>query len=161
MNFKPDHALLNHPLMNALTSGNADSLRERALSFAGEMINWTGTGEETVRSSGHYFNSIAESHGARVRNAATALTELAGQIAQPSSPEGFFEALSEYLTDRAQRFVLTLDTLRERGDIFYAHEQAGCPPVLAYEYDVEIDGRDLPRPVNYMLLRSGRRKASP
>ncbi|MGH2340001.1 DUF3141 domain-containing protein [Segnochrobactraceae bacterium EtOH-i3] len=153
MNFKPDHALLSHPLMNALASGNAETLRERALSFAGEMINWTGAGEETVRSSGSYFTSIAESHGARARNAATALTELAGQIAKPESPEGLLDALKEYLVDRAQRMVLTLDTLRERGDIFFAHEEAGCPPVLAYEYDVEIDGRDLPHPVNYMLLK--------
>lgn len=153
MNFKPDHALLNNPLMSALTSGNAESLRERALTVAGEMINWTGAGQETARSSGNYFNSIAESHSARARQVATQLTELAGEIGKPASPEGLVEALTEYLADRIQRFVLTLDTLRERGDIFFAHEEAGCPPVLAYDYDVEIDGRDLPRPVNYMLLK--------
>ncbi|BAU94129.1 DUF3141 domain-containing protein [Methylorubrum rhodesianum] len=58
-----------------------------------------------------------------------------------------------YLHDRAERTVLTLDALRERGDIFIAHEGAGCPPVLIYDYEVVMDGRDLPRPCNYMLLR--------
>ncbi len=59
----------------------------------------------------------------------------------------------EYLRDRAQRFALTMDTLRERGDIFVEHEKAGCPPVLIYDYRVILDGATLPQPCNYVLLQ--------
>ena len=59
----------------------------------------------------------------------------------------------EYGVDAAQRAVLTLDTLRERGNIDAAHEAAGTPPVLNYAYEEVVDGRTLTRPVNYRLLR--------
>jgi len=60
---------------------------------------------------------------------------------------------TEYVRDAWQRAVLTLDTLRKRGDIFLEHEAQGCPPVLAYDYEVVVDGKDLDRPCNYALLR--------
>ena len=59
----------------------------------------------------------------------------------------------EYLRDSAERAVLSLDTLRQRGDIFLEHEAANCPPVLKYDYEVVMDGKDLPHPCNYYLLR--------
>jgi hypothetical protein len=43
--------------------------------------------------------------------------------------------------------------LRRRGDIFLEHEAAGCPPVLSYDYEVVVDGADLPHPSNYQLLQ--------
>ena len=55
--------------------------------------------------------------------------------------------------DAAQRLVLTLDTLRERGNNDIEHEAAGTPPVLIYKTEVVVDGHNLPRPVNYMLLK--------
>jgi len=63
------------------------------------------------------------------------------------------QAWSEYVRDSGERFVLMLDALRRRGDMFYAHEAAGSPPVLIYDYEVVMDARGLPRPCNYMLLR--------
>ena len=60
---------------------------------------------------------------------------------------------ADYLRDSAERAVLSLDTLRKRGDIFLAHEAAGCPPVLVYDYEVVMDGKDQPYASNYMLLR--------
>jgi len=69
-----------------------------------------------------------------------------------TDPNRFIEALQAYLTDAGQRGVLALDVLRQRGDIFLEHEAAGCPPVLTYQYEVVIDGKDLPRPCNYVLL---------
>ena len=59
----------------------------------------------------------------------------------------------QYATDAGQRAWLTLDTLRERGNNDIAHEEAGTPPVLNYDYELVMDGRDLVRPVNYQLLR--------
>jgi pimeloyl-ACP methyl ester carboxylesterase len=61
--------------------------------------------------------------------------------------------LTDYLTDFAQRYVLFLDVMRKRGNQFVEHERAGCPPVLAYEYDLIVDGSTLRNPVNYSLVR--------
>lgn len=69
---------------------------------------------------------------------------LEGQSAQQAA---------EYGIDAAQRLVLTLDTLRERGNTDIAHEAAGTPPVLDYAVEEIVDGRALERPVNYRLLR--------
>jgi len=62
-------------------------------------------------------------------------------------------ALPSYLTDSAQRWVLFWDTLRQRGNNFIEHERSGKPPVLHFDYEMVVDGRKLPRPVNYALLR--------
>jgi pimeloyl-ACP methyl ester carboxylesterase/tellurite resistance protein len=60
---------------------------------------------------------------------------------------------AEYIRDAWERMILTTDTLRKRGDIFLEHEEAGCPPVLIYDYEIIMDGKDLPYPSNYMLLK--------
>ncbi len=59
----------------------------------------------------------------------------------------------DYLVDAAERSVLYLDILRQRGNNYLEHEAAGLPPVLDFEYETIIDGRTLARPVNYSLLR--------
>lgn len=58
-----------------------------------------------------------------------------------------------YLTDSWQRSILTLDVLRERGNMYAEHEQSGKPPVLVFDYEVIVDARQLPRPANYALAR--------
>lgn len=60
---------------------------------------------------------------------------------------------TEYLCDAGERAVLAADILRQRGDQFLDHEEAGCPPVLAYDYEKVMDGADLAFPSNYELLR--------
>ena len=59
----------------------------------------------------------------------------------------------EYSIDAWQRSILFFDILRRRGNETAEHEHGGMPPVLVFDYEVLIDGRDLPRPVNYALLR--------
>jgi len=59
----------------------------------------------------------------------------------------------EYSVDLAQRAVLFWDILRERGDNFIAHEKAGKPPVLHFEYETVLDARQFDQPVNYALVR--------
>ncbi|WP_080409886.1 DUF3141 domain-containing protein [Burkholderia ubonensis] len=59
----------------------------------------------------------------------------------------------EYGIDAWQRSVLLLDVLRERGNIYLDHARYGKPPVLAFEYEVIMDGRALPQPANYALAR--------
>jgi hypothetical protein len=59
----------------------------------------------------------------------------------------------DYWLDAAQRSVLFWDTLRQRGNIYLEHSRKGKPPVLLFDYEMIVDGRTLPRPCNYMLLK--------
>jgi pimeloyl-ACP methyl ester carboxylesterase/tellurite resistance protein len=66
-----------------------------------------------------------------------------------------------YWTDAAQRAVLFTDTLRKRGNIYLDHLAKDQPPVLVFDYETVVDGRDFERPVSYALVRIiGRRKLS-
>ncbi len=58
-----------------------------------------------------------------------------------------------YAVDATQRSILFWDTIRQRGNKFVEHNQAGLPPVLHFEYETVVDGRKLARPVNYALVR--------
>ena len=64
-----------------------------------------------------------------------------------------FEEAQEYLIDATQRWVLFMDILRKRGNNYLDHIKDGKPPVLTFDYEILIDGRDLDRPVNYALAR--------
>ena len=59
---------------------------------------------------------------------------------------------SEYMIDLAQRQALFLDVMRKRGNGFVEMERKGLPPVLAFDYDIIVDGRSLEKPVNYALV---------
>ena len=62
-------------------------------------------------------------------------------------------AWPQYLVDAWQRWVLFWDTLRERGNNYLEHEQAGRPPLLALRLR-DVDRRpQFERPVNYALVR--------
>jgi pimeloyl-ACP methyl ester carboxylesterase len=60
--------------------------------------------------------------------------------------------LQEYLIDFTQRYILFWDVLRERGNQYIEHNEAGSPPVLIFDYEVIVDGRTLENPVNYSLV---------
>src|SRR5437762_7873558 len=71
------------------------------------------------------------------------------------SPWPFFAANSavEYWVDAWQRSILLLDVLRQRGNNSAEHNARRAPHVLSFEAEVLLDGRTLPRPVNYALVR--------
>ncbi len=141
--------------------------RLRALKSLGDAADQQMKLLQTTASA--HAAAIAEAHRAR----AHALFERSMRLAQtfesvdglspplpiPGKPEAaeavgsIWSAWRDYLRDVSERWVLTLDALRERGDVFIAHEAAGAPPVLAYDYEVALDGRSLPRPCNYLLLK--------
>src|SRR3954462_8183446 len=66
-------------------------------------------------------------------------------------PEIFASGL-EYLVDTGQRGVLFLDVMRQRGLQYREHIAETAPHVLNYEVELIVDGRTLPRPVNYALV---------
>jgi pimeloyl-ACP methyl ester carboxylesterase len=74
-------------------------------------------------------------------------------LAQPASPGELWQEWFQYSVDSAQRSLLMLDTLRQRGNDFVAHQRAGMPPLLHFDYEVVLDARQFGRPVNYALVR--------
>ena len=61
--------------------------------------------------------------------------------------------VAAYLVDAWQRAILTWDVLRERGNQYLEHERQSKPPVLVFKHEMVLDGRNLPKPANYALLR--------
>jgi hypothetical protein len=61
--------------------------------------------------------------------------------------------LFAYQRDLWERTILFWDTLRQRADNMLAHERAGKPPLLDFDYELILDARRFERPVNYALLR--------
>lgn len=92
-------------------------------------------------------------HGERFRQLMARGQELGRRIAAIGAGPDLQQSAVAYATDAVQRAILTADVLRQRGNNDLAHEAAGTPPVLDYRYEVVVDGRALPHPVNYMLLR--------
>ena len=65
----------------------------------------------------------------------------------------FGNSYGAYMMDSWQRAILYADVMRQRGNQFIEHYEAGKPPVLVFEYDLVMDGADLARPCNYLLLK--------
>jgi hypothetical protein len=64
----------------------------------------------------------------------------------------WFAAANEYATDAAQRSLLFLDVMRQRGNAYREHAAETAPHVLEFKCELVMDGRKLDRPVNYALV---------
>lgn len=83
----------------------------------------------------------------------SALAANAGSPDSPASTPTPWEQTWRYQTDLLQRSILFLDILRERANNMLAHEHAGLPPLLDFEYETILDARRFKHPANYALLR--------
>jgi pimeloyl-ACP methyl ester carboxylesterase len=61
--------------------------------------------------------------------------------------------LLDYWVDAWQRSILLLDVLRQRGNNCVEHNARKARNVLSFDAEWVLDGRSLPRPVNYGLVR--------
>ena len=61
--------------------------------------------------------------------------------------------LGDYARDSWQRIVLYADVMRKRGNQYQEHLVEEIPNVLDFPAEVVMTGVDLPRPVNYGLVR--------
>lgn len=62
-------------------------------------------------------------------------------------------AVFEYWRDAAQRSVLFMDIMRRRGNQYEEMEARTIDDVLIYDFEFVLRGDELPRPVNYALVR--------
>jgi pimeloyl-ACP methyl ester carboxylesterase len=79
--------------------------------------------------------------------------QVADLVAKPLTPMDIWTNWYRYSVDLAQRSVLFLDALRERGNNYLEHVEKGQPPLLHFEHEMVVDGRQLDKPVNYALVR--------
>ncbi len=70
-----------------------------------------------------------------------------------TAPGNITAALPEYLVDAFQRSILFLDLLRQRGNEEIEITSRPMATVLSFSHEVLMDGRSLPRPMNYTLSR--------
>ncbi|HKR89890.1 MAG TPA: DUF3141 domain-containing protein, partial [Phenylobacterium sp.] len=68
-------------------------------------------------------------------------------------PAQTYRSVQAYWIDAWQRSIMFFDILRERGNIYWEHSAQPVPHVLHFEAEPLRDGRALPRPVNYGLVR--------
>lgn len=66
---------------------------------------------------------------------------------------GMLGATADYARDSWQRIVLYADVMRKRGNQYQEHLVEDVPNVLDFPAEVVMTGVDLPRPVNYGLVR--------
>jgi pimeloyl-ACP methyl ester carboxylesterase/tellurite resistance protein len=123
-------------------NGHADEMAPKAAAAASSSpagATWTGLAEAPIR----WLSQAAEMMAPKTGE--TPAQDRAG-------PDWLREPL-DYLVDAAQRQILFFDVMRKRGNQTLEHYRKGKPPVLIFDYDLVVDGRELERPVNYMLLR--------
>jgi pimeloyl-ACP methyl ester carboxylesterase len=80
----------------------------------------------------------------------------AGRTRDPQiAPTDFdpLEVARAYWTDAWQRGLLFLDVLQQRSDRYQEHAAKVAPHVLKFGCELVMDGRNLARPVNYVLVR--------
>ncbi len=68
-------------------------------------------------------------------------------------PANILADAQAYAVDAGQRWILFLETLVQRGRQYEEHMAQRAPNVLDYDAELICDGRQLPRPVNYLLAR--------
>lgn len=141
------------PMIPRATADAQAMLRRRLEAGAEQATAATATLDTITTGLARHGTRIRADHTARMAAIRDAATQLQDQLASAQRAGKLADHWAAYARDAGERAVLTLDILRQRGDIFLDHEAAGCPPVLDYAYELVMDGHDLPYPSNYMLLR--------
>ncbi|MER2266742.1 DUF3141 domain-containing protein [Methylobacterium oxalidis] len=103
---------------------------------------------------------VAEVYQSRCTSAAQTYLDVVGaasrdwlDASRPLTPMEAWRDAATYWSDFGQRTLLFWDTLRQRGNNWLEHEEAGKPPLLAFDYEIVADARTFARPVNYALAR--------
>ncbi|WP_286188894.1 DUF3141 domain-containing protein [Labrenzia sp. R5_0] len=139
--------------LESLHDATAWGPSERFTALQAQATELSNLAELMGRGLTKHLTRISDDHKTRWQSNISEFGKAVEAMGGAQEKGSLYEAWEDYWKDAAQRMVLTMDTLRQRGDIFLDHEEAGCPPVLIYDYEVVLDGADLPRPSCYMLLK--------
>jgi len=133
--------------------GQAQRRQSAGVRYSEEIRAETAQFARLLSSQSHYAAKIADTQRQASQAVAAQLSAFGQAWFAEAKSGAVWADWQQYLNDASQRYWLTLDTLRERGNTDLAHEATGAPPVLKYDYELVVDGRTLVRPVNYQLLR--------
>ena len=99
--------------------------------------------------------TVAESTVSKVTTVMTPLGLKSPIFWNPSTADsgGAVTAWPDYIIDAIQRSILFLDLLRRRGNEEIEITSRPLATVLSFGHEVLMDGRSLPRPINYTLYR--------
>ncbi len=107
--------------------------------------------EQTVMAlNGDHLKNIAAEHSAAWRAHLADWRAISEEFAHSRD---LLAEFAEYVADATQRGVLFLDIMREVGNYAVEQMEGGEKLVLVYDYETVVDGRDLERPVNYLLVQ--------
>src|SRR6516162_6785752 len=79
--------------------------------------------------------------------------DISGATASTTWPMDLARQAWSYGYDALQREILFFDVMRQRAEASEQHAAREAPHVLKFDCELLIDGRKLPRPVNYALVR--------
>ena len=130
-----------------------DTLRRNIQRMEKEWGASSATNDILSTAASRHAQRISSTHARRASDSLNQGERVMDALRESQAKGALWQDWSAYWRDASERALLTLDTLRKRGDIFLAHEAEGCPPVLIYDYEVVMDGRDMKYPSNYQLLR--------
>lgn len=130
-----------------------DTLRRNTQLMEREWGASSATNNILSTAASRHAQRISITHARRANDSLNHAERVMDALRESQAKGALWQNWSAYWRDASERALLTLDTLRKRGDIFLAHEAEGCPPVLIYDYEVVMDGRDMKYPSNYQLLR--------
>ena len=143
----------HNEFLHSLEDATAWSPSQRFTAWQAQASEISNMAELMGRGLTKHLTNITDVHKKRWQDSLSAYGKAVEDLTQAQAQGVLYNAFESYWKDAAQRVVLTMDTLRQRGDNFIEHEEAGCPPVLIYDYDLVLDGADLPHPCCYMLLK--------
>lgn len=95
---------------------------------------------------------LSTPHSDLRRNSETAIKPTANPAESDMTIPPLADILA-YQRDAWERWILFIDTLRQRADDLAAHDRAGKPPLLDFDYELILDARRFEKPANYALLR--------
>jgi pimeloyl-ACP methyl ester carboxylesterase len=110
-----------------------------------------GTGADQDPPNPHHFRCPMPSARPSVLSRGQGLAAANGALA-PSGP-GLVQEAWDYWLDAGQRSLLFLHVLQQRSEGYREHQTKVAPHVLKFTCELVMDGRRLPRPVNYVLVR--------
>ena len=105
----------------ALQDGVAEFCRDRLEVATTSMSDAATAGELLARSASKQIERISTEHSARARGHFERLQRILLENAGVEQNGAAWNAWRSYVADASRRAVLTLDALRERGDIFLRH----------------------------------------
>ena len=109
--------------------------------------------EQIMFATSRRIERAGRDHGHRLQKFWSDAADVQRRFAESRKVGKLADDARAYAIDAQQRYTLALNVLRERAQQDIAHEEAGTPPVLIYDYEVVLDGKNLPRPTNKVLLK--------